>query len=77
MFRKLIIIVALITFTCGSVFSQDTGGDKRRLSRNSAQPPDPLVLHKSPGRSKRSKRRHHKPTPDALTVKQKTKNSKQ
>jgi len=77
MFRKFIITAAVILFTAGSALCWQPGGEKRGRSRNSAQPPDPLVLHKSPGRSKRLKGRHHKPTPNAFTVKQNTKNSRQ
>jgi hypothetical protein len=76
MSRKIIVTATVILLAVGSVFAQPTGGDKHGRSRNSAQPPDPLVSHKSPGRSKRSKRRHHKRTPNGFTVKQKTKGEK-
>lgn len=74
MFRKIVIAAAIALFTAGPLLAaQDTGGDKRHRAANTAQPPDPLIAHKSPGRTKRS-RRHHR-TPDALTVKQKGKAS--
>ena len=74
MFQKIVIAIAIALFAAGSVLAaQDTGGDKRHRASNRAQPPDPLISHKSPGRNKRS--RHHHRTPDALTVKQKSKAS--
>src|SRR5215470_7979831 len=81
MLRNIIILaitmLVTITILVGSTPAQNTGGDKARqhtaLSKthkasNTAQPPDPLVSHKSPGRNKRS---HHHAQSDALTVKQK------
>jgi len=87
MFRNIIALVitlfVMITLLVASAPAQNTGGDKGRQhtasskphkSSNTAQPPDPLVSHKSPGRNKRS-HRHSKS--DALTVKQTSNSRKQ
>jgi len=73
MFRKLTVIVSLVVFGAGPLFANPAGGtDQRHKASNTAQPPDPLVSRKSPGRSKRFRGRHHKPTSNALVVKQKS-----
>jgi hypothetical protein len=65
--KKIIMAAAVMTaLAAGSVFAGQCTGDKgRRLGDKSvstggrrAQPPDPLISHKSPGRNKRG-RRHH------------------
>ena len=76
-------MLVTITLLVGSTPAQNRGGDKGRqhtaLSKthkasNTAQPPDPLASHKSPGRNKRS---HRHTKSDALTVKQTSNSRKQ
>ena len=83
MLKKAAMVAFALFAACSVLAAQNTGGDKGRRFRASsvrnargAQPPDPLVSHKSPGRNKRL-RRHHRHAgqgvkPDAFTVKQKS-----
>ena len=84
MFQKITALMAIALFATGSVLAQDTGGDKKHqrtsLSKshkasNTAQPPDPLIVHKSPGQNRPLRR--HRRTPDALVVKQKSTSPRQ